>query len=452
MPVYEDLHEDDIEFEHEGPVSCVCRGFDYSATDLTANHRDPTSMGSTTLRNVIFAAPFPAETTYRFARAAARLEGVRLLGIVAVAPSGSDTGLFADYVTVKDPLSTAQMIKAATLLQRRHGRIHRIIGILEPIQEAIAETRRALDVSGTTPEVADLFRDKGRMKDELRNHGLPCARHRVITKWSDAEEFTAQVGFPIVVKPTAGMGAKATWRINNAAQLRQALTAIQASPEHPAIAEEFLRGREYSFETITIDSEVRFTSFTRYFPTPLEAIENPWIKWSVVHPRVVTGPEFDDARELGIKAVKALGLKTGFTHMEWFRREDGTLAIGEIAARPPGAQIIPGMNYVHDADFYRAWARAVVDERFDGPFERKYSVGVAFLRGIGRGRVMRVKGIAEANEEIGDLLVESRLPRPGTPRADTYEGEGFMIVRHPDTEVVKKAVKTVIETVHIQYG
>ena len=404
------------------------------------------------MRNVIFAAPFPAETTYRFARAVKKLDDVRLLGIVAVPPSGSDAALFADVASVEDALSTEQLVEAAKLLEERYGPIHRIIGILEPIQEAIAAAREELGVPGTSLEVADLFRDKGRMKDELRRHGLPCARHKRISTWEDAEEFVREVGFPIVVKPPAGMGAKATWRIDDADELRRALTAMGASPKRPAIAEEFLRGREYSFETITIDGEVRFTSFSRYYPTPLEAIENPWIKWCVLHPREVTGPEFEDAKKLGIEAVEALGLTTGFTHMEWFRRDDGSLAIGEIAARPPGAQIVAGNNYVHDADFYRAWARAVVDEAFDGPFERKYSVGVAFLRGIGRGRVMGVTGVAQANQTVGHLVVESRLPRPGTPRSDSYEGEGYIILRHPDTAVVKEALKTVIETIQIHYG
>ncbi len=404
------------------------------------------------MRNVIFAAPFPAETTYRFARAAKRLEDVRLLGIVAVPPSGPDADLFADVATVKDALSTEQLVEAAKLLEKRYGKIHRIIGILEPIQEAIATARKELGVVGTSPEVADLFRDKGKMKDELRRHGLPCARHHRISSWADAEDFVNEVGFPIVVKPPAGMGAKATWRINDAAELKKALAAMQTSPQRPAIAEEFLHGREYSFETITVDGEVRFTSLSRYYPTPLEAIENPWIKWCVVHPREIRSPEFDDAKKLGVEAVKALGLDTGFTHMEWFRRDDGSLAIGEVAARPPGAQIIPGNNYVHDADFYRAWARAVVDDAFDGPWERKYSVGVAFLRGIGRGRVMGVTGVAEAMRKVGDLVVESKLPRPGTPRSDSYEGEGFIILRHPDVDVVKEAVKTVIETIQVHYG
>src|SRR6185503_9691375 len=38
------------------------------------------------MRNVVFAAPFPLETTMRFARAAARLDAVRLLGVVQEAP------------------------------------------------------------------------------------------------------------------------------------------------------------------------------------------------------------------------------------------------------------------------------------------------------------------------------------------------------------------------------
>jgi len=361
-------------------------------------------------------------------------------------------GLFSDVVTVRDPLDPRMLIEAARILERRHGKISRVLGILEPLQMQLAQIREALGVEGPSVEVTERFRDKGHMKDALRKHDLPCARHAVVTCLADAEALVAEVGFPIVIKPTAGMACKATWRINNPQQLKQAIAAIHASPRSPAIAEEFLRGREYSFEAITIHGEVRFTSFSRYLPTPMEAMENPWIQWAVLHTKDITGPEFDDARELGIRAIQALGLDTGFTHMEWFRRDDGSLAIGEIAARPPGAQIMPGNNYVHDADFYRAWARAVVDSAYDGPFERKYSVGVAFLRGMGHGLVMRTQGVDEANAQIGHLVVESKLPRPGTPRADSYEGDGHVIVRHPDVEQVKAALKTIVSTIRIHYG
>jgi len=404
------------------------------------------------MRNVVFVAPFPLDTTMRFARAAAGLADVRFLGIFQEPPRGDDAGLFVDMVTVRDGLDMRQLIEAAELLRRRHGELHRVLGILEPLQVQLGLVRRALGVPGTSADTADLFRDKARMKDELRRHGLPCARHRLIRSWQDAEAFVSEVGLPIVLKPPAGMGCKATWRIRSADELRGALSAIHASPEQPALAEEFLRGREHSFETITVGGQVRFQSISRYYPTPLEVMETPWIQWVCVLPRDVSGPEYKDASDLGVRAVAALGLDTGFTHMEWFRRDDGSLAVGEIAARPPGANIVRMNSFAHDADMYRAWARAVVDDAFDGPFERKYAVGCAFLRGVGRGRVLRTTGVDRAQELVGRHVVEARLPTPGAPRSDSYEGDGHVIVRHPDTAVVEAAMKTIIETVQVHYG
>jgi len=404
------------------------------------------------MRNVIFAAPFPLETTMRFARALAGLDDVRLLGLCQEPPSEEDTRLFADFELLQDALDPDELIAGALRLRARHGPIHRVLGILEPLQVQLAKVREALGVPGASVQTADLFRDKARMKDELGRHGLPCARHRVIRSMAEASAFIGEVGFPVVIKPPAGMGCKATWRIDDEDALQGAVAAMHASPEHPALAEEFLRGREYSFETITVGGEVRFTSLTRYFPSPLEVMETPWIQWVVVLPRELDGAEFEGVRELGTKAVKALGLMTGMTHMEWFRREDGTLAIGEIAARPPGANIVLANGYAHDVDMYRVWARAVVDEAFDGPFERKYAVGIAFLRGIGRGRVVRVSGVEEAQRAVGHLVMKARLPSRGEPRSDTYEGDGYVIVRDPQTEVVKAATKTLIETIGIQYG
>lgn len=400
------------------------------------------------MRNVVFVAPFPLEATMRFARAAAGLADVRLLGIVQELPR--EGRIYADAVTVADGLDTRQLIEAGRLLEKRHGKIHRVIGILEPLQTQLGELRRALGVTGTDAATAELFRDKARMKDELRSKGLPCARHRLLRELKDAQGFAKEVGFPMVIKPPAGMGCKATWRVKSMQELRDAMGAIGASPERPALAEEFMRGQEYSFDTITIGGEVRFHSISRYYPAPLEVMETPWIQWVVVWPRVISGPELADARDLGVRTVKALGLDTGFTHMEWFRRDDGSLAIGEIAARPPGAHFVLANSYAHDTDMYRAWARATVDGAFDGPFERKYSVGVAYLRGMGRGRIARVHGVERANALVGRHVVESRLPQLGAHRSDSYEGDGYVIARDPDVEVVKAAMNTVIETIKVE--
>jgi phosphoribosylaminoimidazole carboxylase (NCAIR synthetase) len=405
------------------------------------------------MRNVVFVTPFP-KRAMEYVRAAADLAEVRMLGIAQETPGDGDgdAEVFADIVTVDDTDDTAQLLAAARVLEHRHGRIHRVLGIRESLQVPVGELRRALGVPGPGPEIAELFRNKARMKDELRRHGLPCARYRLVRSWNDAEALIAEIGLPVVVKPLARSNCEGVCRVRTIDELRDALSALHVSPENPALAEEMLVGREFTFETITVGGQVRLHSLSWYQPAPLEVMENPGLRGVIVLPRDIAGPEWSDAVDLGVRTVTALGLDTGFTHMEWFRRDDGSLAIGEIAARPPTSNIDFMVGKAYDTDAFRVWARAVVDDAFDGPFERRYAVGCAFLRGIGRGQVLQVTGVERVQELVGRLIVEAHLPKPGAPHSDGYDGDGYIIVRHPETEVVTAAMKTVIETIGIEYG
>jgi len=53
---------------------------------------------------------------------------------------------------------------------------------------------------------------------------------------------------------------------------------------------------------------------------------------------------------------------------------------------------------------------------------------------------------------VGSAPVDSKLPQKGAPRSDSYEGDGHVIVRDPDTEVVTRAMNTIIETIQVHYG
>jgi hypothetical protein len=137
--------------------------------------------------------------------------------------------------------------------------------------------------------------------------------------------------------------------------------------------------------------------------------------------------------------------------MEWFERTDGSLAIGEIAQRPPGPQLCQMTGVVHDIDIYRAWARAVVFGELDAPWERKYAAGCAYIRGIGRGRVIAVTGVREVHEAAGPFLVEAKLPTIGAKKSDSYEGDGYIVVRHESTEKVKELITTIVQTIKVHY-
>ena len=121
----------------------------------------------------------------------------------------------------------------------------------------------------------------------------------------------------------------------------------------------------------------------------------------------------------------------------------------KLAARPPGAQITSLISYAHDFNLYRAWAELIIHERFQIP-ERKYAVGAAYLRGMGQGRVAHVSGLEKIAKSLGDIIVEAKIPDPGQQPTGSYEGEGYLIVRHPDTQVVENAVRRMVETIRVE--
>jgi hypothetical protein len=200
-----------------------------------------------------------------------------------------------------------------------------------------------------------------------------------------------------------------------------------------------------------VDGRLVWHSVSAYLPTPLEVLRNPWIQWRVLLPRDITGPEYDGIRAVAPAALRALGLRTGFTHMEWFRRPDGSVAVSEVAARPAGAQITSMLGYAHDFDFYAAWAGLMAQDRFDAP-HRCRAAGTVYLRGQGIGRVRAVHGVAEVAAELGPLVVESRLPEPGQQSSGSYEGDGYVIAAHPDTGAVQHALWRLITGIRVELG
>ena len=402
---------------------------------------------------VIFAAPILSDNAARMIAATAALEDVRL-GVISQAPAedlpAGIRGRLAAHWRVDDVLDVAQLGSAVDALTGRLGRqktVDCLFGAFEHLQVPLAEVRERLGIEGMGVETAKNFRDKARMKSLLRGAGIPCARHVLAVNGEQALEFAAQTGFPLVVKPPSGAGAQATHRVEDEAALRAAL----ASASWPVLVEEFVTGDEHSLETVSIGGRPVWHSLTHYYPTPLEVLRNPWMQWCVVLPREADEPRYDDIKDAATRALEVLGMKTGLTHLEWFRRTDGSVAISEVAARPPGAQITTLVSRAHDFDFVAAWTRLMVYGTFEAP-PRRYAVGAAYLRGQGEGRVRAIHGLDVVQREVGGLVVDCKLPQPGQDKAVSYEGEGYIILRHPDTKVVEQALHRLISVVRVELG
>ncbi len=404
------------------------------------------------MRPVIFVAPYFLEATLRFVDAVSRLDEVRL-AVVSTDPEDKlPPGLrsrLAVHYRVDDCLDPLQIERAARAIAQHLGLPARLIGTLEELQVPLALAREALGVPGLSSEAAANFRDKARMKSVLESAGLPCARHTLARSLVEAAAFAGRVGYPLVAKPQAGAGARNTFRLDSGEQLDAACAHMPPGQDAPMMLEEFVTGEEHSFDAVVVNGEPAWYSISRYAPSPLEVLREPWIQWCVLLPRAIDGPEYGAIRRDGFAALSALGLETGFAHMEWFRKTDGEVAISEVGARPPGAQFTTLISYAHDTDFYRAWARLATLDQFDAP-ERRYAVGCAYLRGQGMGRVRRVLGLDRIAQDLGSLVVEAHLPQAGQAPAGTYEGEGYIIVRHPETRVVEDALEAVVSNIRVE--
>ncbi len=400
---------------------------------------------------VVFVAPMFSPAASQMIEAAVSLSGIRV-AVICQEPLERLAPVLAQRLVghwrVDDITDEAQLEWAVRALAARHGPVARCFGAYEQLQVPLARVRERLGIPGLASAAANNFRDKSRMKDVLRAAGIPVARHCLLATTGDAERFVREVGFPIVVKPPAGAGARATHRIANAAEWSALLAAYPPSSHDAMLAEEFLQGSEHSLETVSIGGRAVWHSLTHYEPTPLTVLENPWIQWAVLLPREIDTPEFDDIRDVGARALTALGMDTGLSHCEWFRRADGTVAISEIGARPPGAQITTMISRANDIAFVRAWALLMVHGVFEAP-ARKYAVGTAYLRGQGQGRVESLHGLSQLPADIARLICDVRLPERGQTPNGSYEGEGFIMIRHPDTDVVKRALQHIVSTVRV---
>src|SRR5690242_3494121 len=317
-----------------------------------------------------FVAPYMLDTTTRFVEAAARLPGVQLALITCEPEDRLPEQLrhrLAGHWRIDDPLDPGQIAGAVQGLARQLGPVERLLAVLEQLQVPLAQVREHLGIPGMDPVTANNFRDKDRMKTVLTAAGVPCARHQLARSASDAQEFAERVGFPLVVKPPAGAGAKSTFRLDDAEDLKAWLDMAPPAPDRPAQIEEFLTGDEGSYDSVMIDGQVVWDSVSDYLPTPLEVLRHPWMQWVVRLPRDISGPQYAGIRQVAPDALRALGLRTGLSHMEWFRRPDGSVAVSEVGARPPGAQITSMLCYAHDFDLYSGWARLMTEGTFDPP-------------------------------------------------------------------------------------
>jgi hypothetical protein len=379
--------------------------------------------------------------------------GARLTGVGSTSRSNLRAGLvrwFDDWVCVRSPFdaeATAREI-ARQLAGRTPDRLETVD---ERLVVPAAAMRQRLGLPGQSLESAHLCRDKPAMKAALREAGLPCAASAAVASLAAAEAFVERVGYPVVLKPRAGLGSLATYRVASRGELERAARALGVDRGESNAIEEFVEGHEGFYDTLAVDGAPRLDFVSHYYPSVLEALSDRRVAPQIAATNRIELESYRELRETGAKVLRVLGIGTAATHMEWFFGPRG-LKISEIGARPPGERIWDLYCVGNDLDLYRTWGEAIVTGEVSATPSRRLATGSVQVRPDRDGKIDSYEGVDRIAERFGAWIWQRELPRPGrrtVPIEKGYLANAWFRLQHPDYDELRRMMDLLGRTVRV---
>ena len=403
--------------------------------------------------NVVFVEPAFPPTQRHFVRALAEV-GATVIGVGERPVDQLDEqlkGWMSHYHQVSTVVDVGVLTDAVRWIQDKVW-VDRLECAIEAHTMAAAQARENCTIPGTSVRTAWLCRDKPSMKEALRAAGIPTAASAAVTSAAEVHEFVGAIGFPIILKPRTGAGALDTTRVDDQAQLDDALARFGAQGVDSIAVEEFVEGHEGFYDTVSVNGNVSLDFVSHYYPNVLEAMRTRWISPQFISTnRVDSAPDYGELREMGARVNEALGIGTSATHMEWFFGPKG-LRFSEIGCRPPGVGAWDLYSAGNDIDVYREWANAIVHDHIAVRPSRQFATGIVALRPDRDGQISGYSGVDEAQGRLGEWVIDAHLPDPGTPTQPVeagYWANAYVRMRHPDYDTLRGMLDDVGRTVHV---
>lgn len=277
----------------------------------------------------------------------------------------------------------------------------------------------ALGLPGIGVDVAHGFTNKGEMRARLAYAGIPQPRSRVITSAAEIEAALAAVAPPVVLKPVDSGGQRGIFLVDTAEAIRAHLPeTLAVSRSGEAILEEYLDGIELNALLAVRDGAATVLTLSdRLRPSGLGF----GVGWIHMFPSVLPDATLDEASDVAVAAVRALGLRDGIAFPQLIATTDG-VRIVEAAARIAAGQMADLVSYGTGINVFDiAFAQALGDDVPDSLVTRRFTRPVAIRFLTASPGVLPVGTVTS----IGGLETVRRSP--GVLAADLYIGEGATI-------------------------
>ena len=141
--------------------------------------------------------------------------------------------LYFEPLTLEDVLEIVALEKPRGVIVQYGGQT--------PLRLALDLERHGVPMMGTSPESIDIAEDRERFQHLLRQLGLLQPPNRTARTEQDAMRLAAEIGYPLVVRPSYVLGGRAMEIVHQPRQLERYMReAVKVSNDAPVLLDRFL--------------------------------------------------------------------------------------------------------------------------------------------------------------------------------------------------------------------
>ncbi len=198
---------------------------------------------------------------------------------------------------------------------------------------------RGVKIIGTDCAAIDKAEDRNAFENLLNELNIPRAKGQAVTKMEDGIAAAAQIGYPVLVRPSFVLGGRAMQIVANEAQLRHYLkTAVEIDEDKPVLVDKYIEGREVEIDAICDGHSV-------FVPGIMELVERTGVHSGDSISVYPTFSVSDKVKGTILQYAKQLGLGIGIVglfNIQFIVDKDDNVFIIEV--NPRSSRTVPFLS------------------------------------------------------------------------------------------------------------